>query len=137
METPGVFVFGSPIWLCCIPQRGGADSFGGPSVIAYYPDLSVIALLVDHLNSNSKGLVIILDYCSSLCTETVAEEKFMKGPASLDLRGAFLFDFFPLVQAPAIPVAKNFSGYDRSLDEGHSRWKAMNLDLALLSKTCC
>ena len=56
MEPPGVFVFGSPIWLCCIPQRGGADSFGGPSVIAYYPDLSVIVLL-DHLNSNSKGLV--------------------------------------------------------------------------------
>ena len=67
--NPRVFVFDSPIWLCCIPQTGGADFFGGPSVIAYYPDLSIFTLLVDHLNSNCKGLVIILDYCTYLCAE--------------------------------------------------------------------
>ena len=77
METPRVFMFGSPIWLCCIPQQGGADSFGGPLVFANYPDLSVIALFVNHLNF--MGLVITLDNCTSLCTEKVAEEKFMKG----------------------------------------------------------
>ena len=103
-------MFGLPIWLCCIPQQGGADSFGGPLVFANYPDLSVIALLVNHLNS--VGLVIILDDCTSLCTETVAEEKFIKGLVSLGLRRVFLFHVFPLVQAPAIPDAKKISGHD-------------------------
>ena len=66
----------------------------------------------------------------------VAEEKFMKGLVSLGLRGSFFLDFFLLVQAPGIPVAKKFSGYDPSLEEGHSRWKAMNLGSALLSRIC-
>lgn len=63
-------------------------------------------------------------------------QKFMKGLVSLGLRGSFFLDFFPLVQAPGIPVAKKFSGYDPSLEEGHSRWKAMNLGSALLSRIC-
>ena len=61
-------------------------------VFANYPDLSVIALLVNHLNS--VGLVIILDDCTSLCTETVAEEKFIKGLVSLGLRRVFCFMSF-------------------------------------------
>ena len=48
----------------------------------------------------------------------------MKGLVSLELRGAFFIDFFPLVQAPAISVAKNFSGYDRLLDGGPLRMES-------------